>query len=86
MAEIIYLLCALTAIACAWLLLRNYFKTGGRLLLWSGLCFAGMSLNNLFLVMDKLLLFPNIDLSIWRLLAGLVAMLLLLYGLIWENE
>lgn len=86
MAEIIYLLCALTAIACAWLLLRNYFVTGGRLLLWSGLCFAGMSLNNLFLVMDEMLLFPYFDLSIWRLLAGLLAMLLLLYGLIWENE
>lgn len=85
MAEIIYLLCALTAIACAWFLLRNYFATGGRLLLWSGLCFAGMSLNNLFLVMDKML-FPNTDLSLWRLLAGLLAMLLLLYGLIWENE
>lgn len=85
MAEIIYLLCALTAIACSWLLLRNYFVTGGRLLLWSGLCFAGMSLNNLFLIMDKML-FTNMDLSIWRLLAGLLAMLLLLYGLIWEND
>lgn len=67
------------------LLLRNYFVTGGRLLLWSGLCFAGMSLNNLFLIMDEML-FTNIDLSIWRLLAGLLAMLLLLYGLIWEND
>lgn len=85
MAGIIYTLCALTALACAWLLLRNYFETGGRLLLWSGLCFAGMFLNNLLLVLDKLL-FPDINLSFWRLLAGLLAMLLLLYGLIWEDE
>lgn len=79
------MLCALTAFACAWLLLRNYFETGRRLLLWSGLCFAGMFLNNLLLVLDKLF-FPDINLSTWRLLAGLLAMLLLLYGLIWEDE
>lgn len=85
MAGIIYTLCALTALACSWLLLRNYFETGRRLLLWSGLCFVGMFLNNLLLVLDKLL-FPQINLSLWRLLAGLVALLLLLYGLIWEEE
>lgn len=85
MDGIIYSLCALTALACSWLLLRNYFETGRRLLLWSGLCFAGMFLNNLLLVLDKLLL-PQIDLSLWRMLAGFVALLLLLYGLIWEDE
>ena len=85
MAGIIYTLCALTALACSWLLLRNYFGTGRRLLLWSGLCFAGMFVNNLLLVLDKLL-FPQINLSLWRLLAGLLALLLLLYGLIWEEE
>lgn len=85
MAGIIYLLCALTAFACSWMLLRNYFHRHHRLLLWSGLCFAGLFLNNLFLVFDKLF-FPDIDLSSWRLLFGLVALLLLLYGLIWEEE
>lgn len=85
MAGIIYLLCALTAFACSWMLLRSYIQHRHRLLLWSGLCFAGMFLNNIILVFDKLL-FPDINLSTWRLLAGLMALLLLLYGLIWEGE
>lgn len=85
MAGVIYMLCALTAFACAWMLLRSYFLHHHRLLLWSGLCFAGMFLSNFLLVVDKLI-FPEIDLSTLRLLTGLVAFLLLLYGLIWEGE
>lgn len=85
MAATIYLLCALTAFACSWMLLSNYFQRQHRLLLWSGLCFAGLFLNNLFLVFEKVL-FPGMDLSAWRLLLGLIALLLLLYGLIWEEE
>jgi hypothetical protein len=41
MAAIIYTLCALTALAYAYLLLQDYRRGGYRLLLWSGLCFAG---------------------------------------------
>lgn len=85
MAETIYFLCALTAFACAWLLLRGYVEHRHRLLLWSGLCFVGMSLNNVILVVEKLLL-PDMSLSVLRLLAGLTAVMLLLYGLIWEGE
>ena len=45
MASAVYLLCALTAILCAWLLLQAYFARGRyRLLLWSGLCFVGLML------------------------------------------
>ncbi|PWF39452.1 DUF5985 family protein [Massilia glaciei] len=85
MAATIYALCALTALACAVLILRSYFKTKYRLLLWSGLCFAGLFINNVLLMMDRLV-FPAADLSTWRLLAGLGALLPLLYGLILEDE
>lgn len=85
MAAIIYLLCALIAFVCACLLLRNYARNRSRLLLWSGLCFSGMFLNNLLLIVDRLLV-PETDLSTYRLLAALVALLPLLYGLIWEEE
>ena len=85
MAETIYSLCTLTSLACAWLLLRSYRRTGHRLLFWSGLCFAGMTLNNLLLLLDKLAL-PDVDLSTLRLTTALVALLLLLYGLIYEKE
>lgn len=85
MAFTIYLLCTLTSLACASLLLASYRRTGHRLLFWSGLCFACMTLNNLLLMADKLVL-RDIDLQPWRLLAALLAVALLLYGLIYEKE
>jgi hypothetical protein len=85
MAVAIYSLCTLTALLCAYLLLQAYRRGGYRLLLWSGLCFAGLTLNNILLVTDKVLL-PLVDLSIWRTLVSLAAMTILLYGLIWDTE
>lgn len=85
MADAIYGLCALTAFLCAWLLLQAYFRNGYRMLLWGGLCFSVLTLNNALLVLDKIVI-QSMDLSTWRLLAALLAMLILLYGLIWEEE
>ncbi|MYN07946.1 DUF5985 family protein [Pseudoduganella aquatica] len=85
MAIIIYLLCAATALACAWLLLRSYTRTRHRLLLWSGLCFAGMFINNMLLMLDRVIL-PEQDLSLWRLGSALLSLMPLLYGLIWEDD
>ena len=81
----IYLLCALTALLCLWLLLRAYGKSGYKLLLWSGLCFVGLTLNNILLIVDKFLV-PYADLSSWRLLLALASVLVFLYGLIWDSE
>lgn len=85
MAAIVYLLCAITAALCAGLLLLAYWRGRYRLLLWSGLCFAGLTLNNAILVLDKVV-FPAIDLSLPRTVIALLAMMILLYGLIWEAE
>jgi hypothetical protein len=85
MAPAIYTLCALTALACALLLLRGYRKSGYRLLLWSGLCFVGLSINNLLLMLDQIVL-PAIDLSAWRTATALIALMTLLYGLVWGDE
>jgi hypothetical protein len=85
MAETIYTLCAFTAFVCAWLLLQAYLRSRSRLLLWSGLCFAGLTLNNVVLVLDKLV-FLSIDLSIWRTMLALASVTILLYGLIWDSE
>jgi len=82
---IVYTLCALTAALCAVLLLQSYARSRYRLLLWSGMCFAGLTLNNLLLVLDKVLL-PDVDLSVWRSAVALAAMATLLYGLVWEAE
>lgn len=86
MAHLIYTLCTLTSLACAALLLASYRRTGARLLLWSGWCFIGLTVNNTLLVADRLIFPDSVDLSTWRLAAGLVSLLLLLYGLIYEKE
>ena len=44
MAAAVYVLCALTSLACAVLLLRGFAQRGVRLLLWSGLGFVGLPL------------------------------------------
>ena len=85
MGEIIYTLCILTSLACAWLLFSSYRRTRYRLLFWSGSCFAVMTVNNLFLLLDKVV-FPAVDFMLLRLISALLACLLLLYGLIYEND
>lgn len=85
MAATIYALCALTSLVCAVLLLRGYARSKLRLLLWSGLCFVGLTANNVLLVVDRFAL-PLTDLSTLRLAVGFFALMLLLFGLIWEND
>lgn len=84
-AELAYLAGALTSILCAVLLIRSYRATRASLLLWSSLCFVGLALNNVLLFAD-LFIVPTIDLELWRSGTALVAMLLLLFGLIWEAK
>ena len=86
MAPLVYTLCALTCLACAALLLRGYRETRAPLLLWSGLCFVGLTANNVLLVVDRVLSGPEVDLSTMRLATAFFALLLLLFGLIWEQE
>ena len=81
----IYILCLLTAAACAWLLFRQYRRTRVALLFWSALCFAALTLNNLFLVLD-LVIFPEIDFLVYRQLTAFAAVAVLLYGFIWETD
>ena len=85
MAALIYFLCALTCLAAFALLFRSWRLTRYRLLFWSALCFAFLSFNNILLVVDKLFL-PQTDLGTLRLFAALAGILLLLFGLIWEEE
>jgi hypothetical protein len=85
MAIAIYSLCAITSLISSWLLSRAYWRTRSRLLLWSAISFAGLALSNLALWVDKLML-PETDLSVLRTSIALVAMMVLLYGLIWETE
>lgn len=85
MANVVYSLCALTSTVCAVLLIQGFLRTRSRLLLWSSLCFVGLVVNNLLLVVDRIFL-PAVDLYTMRLFSALVALTLLVYGLIWESK
>lgn len=81
----IYVLCILTSAACSYLLLRGYWRSGTRLLFWSGLCFGFLSLNSIIVILD-ILVFPSADLQVFRHSASLAAVGTLLFGLVWETE
>ena len=83
MPGVVYILCFVTSLASAVLLLRAYWNSGSRLLLWSALCFFGMATNNALLYVD-LLVGNSIDLSTLPRIASLISAMLLTYGLIWE--
>jgi uncharacterized protein DUF5985 len=85
MTQAVYILCAATSLACALLLLRGYRQSGVRLLFWSSLCFFGMAAENVFLFVD-VIVFPSIDLSLYRRLIALAATSLLVYGLVWDSK
>ena len=84
LANAIYILCALTSIVCTILLVRGYRQSGARLLFWSALCFAGLALNNILLIVDIRML-PHVDLQVWRAVPAVIGVLLLVYGLVWET-
>jgi hypothetical protein len=85
MAEVVYILCGVTSIFCALLLLRGYRRKRSAFLLWSSLCFGAFALNNILLVIDLIILPTNIDLSIWRSLVMVSGFMFLLYGFIWKK-
>lgn len=80
---IVYVLCFLTSLVCAWLLGAGYRQNETKLLLWSAVCFAFLALNNLALVLD-LVIWPHADLRLLRLTFSLAAIISLIWGFIWE--
>lgn len=81
----LYILTSLTTLLCAVLLLRGYWRMRQKLLLWSGLCFAGLTVSNLLVIADRMV-FPSIDFYTWRTGSAAVSMALLVFGLIWESR
>jgi Family of unknown function (DUF5985) len=86
MAEAVYILCALTSALCAGLLARGWLATHVRLLLWSAVCFALLTLNNILLVVDLVFLPDTTDLSTLRSASGLAGLMILLYGLVYDRQ
>lgn len=80
-----YVLCTATALACTVLLWRGYLRSKVRLLLWSGLCFLAMTVENAILFIDRVVV-PETDLALVRVITGLIGIVVLLFGLIWEDR
>lgn len=76
----------LTVGLCAVLLLRAYFNVRKRLLLWCGLCFAGLTLANVLLIVDLSATPPEVSLTYLRLGTAAVSLLIMVYGLIMESD
>lgn len=85
MELVVYVLCALASLLCAVLLWRGYRQSGARLLRWSALCFIGLFLNNVMLVLDTHVI-ATVDLALYRMLPALIGAIALLYGLVWDTE
>lgn len=86
MVEAVYILCAVTSLACAALLLRTWWSSRRRLLLWSSLCFVGLMLNSALVVVDKIILGPQMDLAVVTKVPAVIGMAIFLFGLIWEGD
>jgi len=85
MAKVVYSLCAVTSVGCALMLTRGFLRTKSRLLLWSSLCFVGLVVNNLLLIVDRVFI-QDVDLHTLRLVTAVIALALLVYGLVWDSE
>jgi cytochrome bd-type quinol oxidase subunit 2 len=83
---IIYILCALTCLGAAILLWRGYRRSRQPLLYWSALCFAILAVSNGLLIVDLVILPSAVSLLLWRSGVSQVALLVLLYGLIFESD
>jgi Family of unknown function (DUF5985) len=82
--HIVYILCVLTCAGCALLLWRAFRRTHSRLLFWSSLFFLILGVANVLLFLD-LSVYPEVDLVPWRSVVVLAAVLVLVFGLVFES-
>lgn len=85
-ADLVYLLCTITSLLCATLLLRGYARNRVPLLFWSAMCFLGLFVNNLMVLIDlDQIVFSSVtNLSVWRLVPAVLGLAALCYGLVTE--
>lgn len=85
MAEIVYSLCFLLSVLCSFMLFRKYKKSRINLLLYTGVAFALIAINNIILFLD-LVVFPDAEFNgaLLRIVSGALGSTVLLFGLIWE--
>jgi hypothetical protein len=85
MAETVYVLGAFSSLLCAVLLWRQFRVFRNKLLLWSALCFLGLTLTNVLVFVD-LVMMPEVDLHVLRWSITTASLSLLVFGLVWESK
>lgn len=81
----LYLLAIVTSLACTVLLFRGYSTSRVRVLMWSAICFTCLTLNNVLLFLDLIVL-PEVDLRIVRHVTALVGVLFMIYGFMYDTD
>jgi hypothetical protein len=85
LATLVYLLCFGASLTCALLLLAAYARDRSSLLLWACLGFVGLTLNNLLLVIDLVVLPIGVDLWAVRQVSAAASIGIFLYGFLWKE-
>lgn len=85
MVEATYVLNTVVCLICTILLVRAWTASRSRLLLLSAICFLMLTLNNVIIFVDVLVV-PDVDLGILRAASALAGFSVLLFGLIWESR
>lgn len=80
----IYILCAVTCLGCAALLLRGNVRKRDGLRFWTALCFVAMAVNHVLLYLNFIVL-PDVELLFVARIAMLIGVVLLNFGLIWHS-
>ncbi len=83
-AGLVYSLCMLTSGSCFFVLGREFIRGRNRALLWTALCFFGLFISNVLLLVDKLVV-PDTSLALLRIVPTLLGFVVLIYGLLWES-
>jgi len=83
--SLVYLLCFATSALCAVLLGRSFRRVKARMLFWGSICFALLALVHFIVVLD-MIVFPEVELRPYRLWLTLVAVMVLLFGFIWDED
>jgi Family of unknown function (DUF5985) len=84
-ASAVYLLSVLVGAVCCFLLARQHRRNPSRLLMAAAVCFAGLALNDIGLIVDVFVL-PDVSLVAVRSLPALIGLGLLVHALVKESR
>ncbi len=82
---ILYALCGLTSLGCTVLLYNRYRKSKVQLLFWSSAGFMLITLTNILLFIDRIVLPTSVDLLFVRTVVTLAGVMVMIYGLVSES-